>query len=185
MARNSVTPLNFNATSSFVHLERKVMEFPKPQAEHDWLQKLVGDWTVESECSMGPDQPPMKTNGVETVRSLGGLWTVGEGRGEMPDGGSCQSVMTLGYDPQLKRFVGTFIMSVTTYLWPYNGTLDAGGKVLTLDSEGPSFVGDGTISKYQDIIEFVTDDHRKLSSQILGPDGQWHPFMQANYRRVK
>jgi hypothetical protein len=53
-----------------------------------------------------------------------------------------------------------------THLWPYNGTLDAAGKVLTLDSEGPSFSGDGTMAKYQDIIEFIGDDHRTLSSQI-------------------
>ncbi|MBC8114992.1 MAG: DUF1579 domain-containing protein, partial [Candidatus Saccharimonas sp.] len=155
----------------------------KPQAEHQWLQKLVGEWTVEGECSMGPDQPPSKMTGREVVRSLGGLWTVGEG--EMSDGGTCDSIMTLGYDPQSKRFVGTFIASMMTHLWPYNGSLDAAGKVLTLDSEGPSPAADGTMAKYQDIIEFVSDDHRLLSSQFLGDDGQWHPFMQAHYRRTK
>jgi hypothetical protein len=93
--------------------------------------------------------------------------------------------MTLGYDPQTERFVGTFIASMMTHLWPYNGALDATGKVLTLDSEGPSFAGDGTMAKYQDIIEFINDDHRTLSSQVLGPDGQWQPFMKAHYRRKK
>jgi hypothetical protein len=125
----------------------------------------------------------MKNTGRETVRSLGGLWTIGEGSGESPDGGNCDSIMTLGFDPQTKRFVGTFIASMMTHLWPYNGTLDATGKVLTLDSEGPSFAGDGTMAKYQDIIEFLSDNHRTLSSQFLGPDGQWVPFMKAHYRR--
>jgi hypothetical protein len=132
---------------------------------------------------MGPDQPSMKNKGQETVRSLGGLWTIGEGSGEAPGGGTCDSIMTLGYDPQTKRFVGTFIASMMTHLWPYNGTLDAAGKVLTLDSEGPSFAGDGTMARYQDIIEFLSDDHRTLSSQVLGADGQWQPFMKAHYRR--
>ena len=50
----------------------------EPQKEHQWLQKLVGTWSHEGECMMGPDQPPMKSSGSETVRSLGGLWTVGE-----------------------------------------------------------------------------------------------------------
>jgi hypothetical protein len=159
------------------------MQTPEPQKEHQWLQRLVGEWTFEGECSMGPDQPPMKNVGRETVRSLGGLWTIGEGSGEMPDGGNCESIITLGFDPQTERFVGTFIASVMTHLWPYNGTLDATGKVLTLDSEGPSFAGDGTMAKYQDIIEFLSDNHRTLSSQVLGPDGQWVPFMKAHYRR--
>ena len=160
------------------------MQIPEPQKEHRWLQRLVGEWTMQAEMSMGPDQPPMTSSGRETVRSLGGLWTIGEGTGETPGGGTHESIMTLGYDPQTKRFVGTFIASVMTHLWPYNGTLDAAGKVLTLDSEGPSFAGDGTLAKYQDIIEFLSDDHRTLSSQFLGPDGQWVPFMKAHYRRT-
>lgn len=161
------------------------MEMPEPQMEHQWLHKLVGEWTMESECSMGPDQPPIKNTGKETVRSLGGLWTIGEGEIGMPDGGMTQSVMTLGYDPKQKQFVGTYIAGCMTWLWPYKGTLDADQKMLTLDSEGPSFANDGTLAKYQDIIEFMDDDHRTLSSQLLTPEGTWVPFMKAHYRRVK
>ena len=160
------------------------MEIPAPGKEHQWLHRLIGEWTFETECNMGPDQPPLKSAGKETVRSLGGLWTIGEGEGAMPGGGVSHSVMTLGYDPVSKRFVGTFIASVMTHLWPYNGTLDAEEKVLTLDSEGPSFADDGKTAKYQDIIEFISDDHRILSSQYLNPEGQWIPFMKAHYRKT-
>lgn len=159
------------------------MQGPEATHEHRWLQRLVGEWTFEGECNMGKNQPPIKNTGEETVRSLGGLWTLGEGSGAVPDGGECQSIMTLGYDPQLKRFVGTFIASVMTHLWIYNGTLDETGKILTLDTEGPSFAGDGTLTQYQDIIEFIDDDHRTLSSRILGPDGEWTFFMKAHYFR--
>lgn len=161
------------------------MEIPQPLPQHHWLQKLVGLWTVESECHLGPDQPPLTTTGTETVRSMGGLWIIGEGEGAMPGGEMSQSIITLGYDPQSERFVGTFIASVMTHLWPYRGTLDAGERVLTLDSEGPSFSGDGTMSRYQDIIEFLSDDHRTLSSQILNEQGEWIPFMKAHYHRQR
>jgi hypothetical protein len=157
----------------------------EPQKEHQWLQKLVGDWSFENECIMGPDQPPSKHTGTETVRSIGGLWTIGEGSLAGPDGGTMTSIMTLGYDPQAKRFVGTFIASMMTYLWIYNGSLDAAGKVLTLDAEGPDFSGGPNLVKYQDSIEFVNDDHRILRSQLLGPDGKWNHFMTAHYRRRK
>ena len=155
----------------------------EPQAEHQWLQKLVGEWTFESDCSMGPDQPPVKTIGQETVRSLGGLWTIGEGTAGDANTGVWSSIMTLGYDPLQKRFVGTFIASMMTHLWPYNGTLDASGKVLTLDSEGPSMAGDGSMAKYQDIIEFIDDNHRTLSSWVQGADGNWTHFMTGHYHR--
>ncbi|MGH8728980.1 MAG: DUF1579 domain-containing protein, partial [Burkholderiales bacterium] len=109
----------------------------EPQKEHEWLQKLVGEWTYESDCSMGPGKPNEKFKGTESVRSLGGLWILAEGRGEMPGGGAATMLITLGYDPQRKRYVGTWIGSMMTYLWVYDGGLDAAGKVLTLNAEGP------------------------------------------------
>lgn len=95
----------------------------EPQQEHQWLDKLVGDWTYEIEATMEPGKPPQK--------------------------------------------------------------LSATGKVLTLDTEGPDFAIEGKLVKYQDIIEFKSDDHRVLSSQTLGDDGQWRQFMTAHYRRKK
>jgi hypothetical protein len=157
----------------------------EPQKEHAWLGRLVGDWTYENESSMGPDQPPMKFSGTESVRSLGDVWALCEGRGEMPGGAVGVTLMTLGYDTAKKRFVGTFIGSMMTFMWVYDGELDASGKVLTLNAEGPSFAVEGKMAKYQDIIEFVSDDHRTLSAQVLGDDGRWTRFMTAHYRRKK
>jgi hypothetical protein len=152
------------------------------QKEHLWLQKLNGDWSFEGECLMGPDQPPSKSSGTQSVRSLGGLWSIGEGEGKMPDGTAMKSIITLGYDPDRQRFVGTFVASCMTHMWPYEGTLD--GNVLTLDSEGPSFSGDGTTVKYQDIVEIVDDDHWMLRSRMPDGTGGWIEFMTAHYRRV-
>jgi Protein of unknown function (DUF1579) len=156
----------------------------EPQKEHQWLDQLIGEWVMESECSAGSDQPSSKNTGTERVRSLGGLWTVGEGEGELPDGGIGKTIITLGYDPQQNRYVGTFVGSMMTHLWLYNGTLDATGKVLTLDTEGPNFEQSG-MTKYKDIIEVVSADHRMLTSQILTADGQWVQFMTAHYHRKK
>lgn len=71
-----------------------------------------------------------------------------------------------------------------THLWPYDGQLDAAHKVLTLDSEGPSFAGDGTMAKYQDIVEVIDQDHHLLRSQYQNSDGSWTKFMTAKYSRV-
>jgi hypothetical protein len=58
----------------------------EPQKEHQWLQRFVGEWTFEGEAMMEPGQPPAKFTGTESVRSLGDLWFLAEGQGEMPDG---------------------------------------------------------------------------------------------------
>ena len=44
--------------------------------------------------------------------------------------------------------------------------------------------GDGSTAKYQDVIEIVSDDHRRFRSRALADDG-WHEFMTADYRRKK
>ncbi len=158
---------------------------PEPQAEHQWLQQLVGEWTFDGEATMEPGKPPEKFKGTESVRSLGGLWILAEGQGEMPGGGPATTLMTLGYDPQKKRYVGSFVGSMATNLWVYNGALDAAERVLTLDTEGPSPAAEGKIAKFQDVIELKSDDHRVLTSRMLGDGGQWRQFMTIDFRRKK
>lgn len=157
----------------------------EPQKEHQWLQKLVGEWTSEMDAVMGPDKPPEKFVGTESVRSIGGIWTQGEGRGAISGGGTTTTIMTLGFDPAKKKFVGTFLGSMMFQMWIYEGELDATGTTLTLDTEGPNFAVEGKTTKYKDVIEFKSDDHRTLSSHMLLDDGTWSRFMTANYRRVK
>jgi hypothetical protein len=159
------------------------MENAKPEQEHIWLQKLVGSWTYESEALMGPDQPPMKSGGKETFRSLSDLWFIGEAEGAMPDGKAATMIITIGYNPETKRYMGTWIGSMMTTLWVYDGFRE--GNTLNLDAEGPSMAGDGKTAKYRDSMEFVNDDHRILRSQMLPADGVGKVFMTAHYKRVK
>jgi hypothetical protein len=116
-----------------------------PQKEHRWLQKLAGEWTSEAEATMEPGKPPETFKGTESVRSLGGLWILAEGQGEMP----------------------------------------GGGAALTLEAEGPGMADQGKMARYRDVIELESDDHRVLTSHMLGDDGKWNAFMTANYRRKK
>jgi Protein of unknown function (DUF1579) len=94
-------------------------------------------------------------------------------------------MMTLGYDPQKQRYVGTWVGSMMTYLWVYDDAMDAAGRALTLNAEGPHMVAEGKLAKYKDVIEIKSEDHRVLTSHMLGDDGEWHEFMTANYRRKK
>lgn len=172
-------------TTEATETQQSAMKKPEPEKEHQWLKKLLGEWTFEGEAMMGPDAPPEKFRGTERVRSIGDLWFLSEGEGEVPGGDSSATLATLGFDPQKKRFVGTFIGSMMTNLWVYDGSLDASGKVLTLDTEGPAMTGDGKIAKYQDVIEIKSDDQRTLTSRMQGQDGQWTQVMTMTYRRTK
>jgi hypothetical protein len=40
-------------------------------------------------------------------------------------------------------------------------------------------------TKYRDVIEIKSADHRTLTSSALGADGKWVQFGVTHYRRVK
>lgn len=160
------------------------MEAPKPTEQHQFLMRMLGDWTFEASCDMGPDKPRESFKGKETVRALGDVWILCEGEGESPGGGPSRMIITLGFDPTQNKFVGTFIASMMMQLWNYKGELDAGGTILTLDTEGPDFADPKVLKPYRDVIEIVSADHRILRSQMVGPDGKWVEFMQSHYKRV-
>lgn len=151
--------------------------------QHRWLQQLVGEWA----CTMGASDPGGDSGppAIEKVRALGETWIQGETQTEMPGMGSVVMQLTLGYDPQKKRFVGTWIGSMMNYLWVYEGDLDASGKVLTLNATGPVMMGPatGTMAKYQDVITIVGPNERTLTGRQQQPDGTWLQFMQATYKR--
>jgi hypothetical protein len=157
-----------------------------PEPERRLLQRLVGEWTYESEgfgCSAGSPGAPFKATGSERVRALGDGWVVAEGQGELPGAGPTSTMMTLGYDPRSKRYVGSWVASMMPYVWVYEGAIDASGQVLTLDCEGPSMSGDGALCRYQDVIELKSDDYRVLRARVMRDDGAWHEFMTTHYRR--
>lgn len=152
------------------------------QKEHQWLQRLAGEWRWEMEAQGQPGEPPIRDTGTEHVRSLHGVWVLCEATGTTPGGGTDTSIMTLGYDPARGRFTGTFISSSMTHLWIYDGGLE--GDLLTLHTEGPSYTGEPGMAKYRDSIELRGDDHRVHTSGYQAADGTWHPFMTVHYHRT-
>jgi hypothetical protein len=98
----------------------------KPQAEHHWLQKLLGDWEYEGEAT-SPDGDTVKSSGTESVRALGDLWVIAEGRGTMGNGDQDTTVMTLGYDEQS----GVTSVPGSGRWGPTSGCTTAGSKAMS------------------------------------------------------
>ncbi|GGF81580.1 hypothetical protein GCM10007301_47110 [Azorhizobium oxalatiphilum] len=158
------------------------MQPATPRDEHSWLMRMVGDWAYDFSTSMDEGDKAHMT-GTERVRAIGRLWVVAESDGETEDGQRATNILTLGFDPDLGRFVGSFISSSMTKLWTYEGDLAPQGDVLNLFAEGPSFTGEGNTS-YRDIVEWVDADTRLFHSEGRMPDGSWNRFMTGRYRRI-
>lgn len=158
-------------------------KMPAPVKEHEWLNQFVGNWNYETEIYMEPGKPPMKATGTEEVKSLGGFWIVSEGKGQMM-GKSFDSVLTLGFDPQSKKYVGTWVDSFSSYLWKYEGAVDSSGKTLTLETEGPCPMKPGIV-KFREITEWKGKDERVFTSSMQGDDGKWTTIVRVTSRRAK
>jgi hypothetical protein len=156
-------------------------KMPAPQKEHEWLKAFAGEWESEAEMVMAPGQPPVKSKGTESAKLLGGFWLVSEMKGECM-GVPVTGLMTVGYDAQKKKYVGTWVCSMCDWLCKYEGSAD--GKVLTLECEGPH-PETGKLVKMKDVVELKDKDHKTLTSSMLGDDGKWVTFMTMTSKRKK
>ncbi|HLL88841.1 MAG TPA: DUF1579 domain-containing protein [Tepidisphaeraceae bacterium] len=156
-----------------------------PDDNHRWLHQLVGEWHYE----MDSPEAGKTFTGRERVRKLGDLWVVGESDMPTPDGTTGHAIITLGFDPKKRKFVGTWVGTMMPNLWVYEGELDAARRSLSLYSVGPAFdescmpVGEGT-SRYRDTIELHGPDRRTFTGAVQQPDGTWKQFMKSDYRRT-
>ena len=161
---------------------------PTPEPEHKWLMQLVGEWDFHSECIM-PDGQKATSTGREIVRAVGDLWVIAELVGTMPGGaggsGQMTGIMTIGFDPRVRTFVGSWVGSPITHMFIYSGTRDDSGKVLTLNCTGPGFTDPSKTAQFRDIVTIESPDERRLTSRFQDDDAHWHTMMEATFRRLK
>lgn len=154
----------------------------QPTREHAWLERFVGAWELELDMPMGPGKPTMKTRGSEQARMLGGFWLVSEGQNnDFP----FRCMLTLGYDSRKLKYVGSWIDTMTNYLWRYEGSVDPSGRILTLETQGPSPMAPDHFTKFREVTEFLSDDHRVFTSSMLDEEGNWQPCLTIHFHRKR
>jgi hypothetical protein len=163
---------------------QEIPQFPQPTKEHQLLQKFVGEWETTAEGKMGPDQPVMTCKGTATSRMLGGFWVVTESENDMM-GMKINAIQTIGYDSAKKKYIGTWVDSMLNHMWEYEGSVDADGKKLILEADGPNMLSPGKTAKFRDAYEFKSPDHIEATSSMQGEDGKWVEFMVGQIRRKK
>ncbi len=151
--------------------------------QHEWLRKFVGEWDVVSEATVGEGQPAMKAEATMKSTMLGNLWLVNKSETKV-GGMTVAGIQTIGYDPEKKKYIGTWVDSMMNHIWHYEGTVDPDGKKITLATDGPSMSGEGT-DKYRDAYEFTSKDTFTSTSSVLTEDGKWVTFMTGKGKRKK
>ena len=154
---------------------------PMPGLEHDLLKKDVGVWDATVEMFMAPGAAPALSKGTETVSMLGGFWQLGQFKAEMM-GQPFEGLGTTGYDPAKRKYVGTWVDTMTPSIATVEATYDAAKKTMTgiMEGVGPS----GERTKMRETTEWKDADNRVFTMYGQpGPDGKEPVAMRITYKR--
>jgi hypothetical protein len=103
-----------------------------PGEPHKQLASLAGSWTTTTKEWMEPGKPPLESTGsVEMKMLLGGRFLQQDFNGDMM-GQPYSGIGITAYDNLGKRYVSTWIDTMSTGIFTMEGTASADGKTITL-----------------------------------------------------
>ncbi|MEM6691645.1 MAG: DUF1579 domain-containing protein [Planctomycetota bacterium] len=164
-------------------LESEMMS-SEPTEQHELLKKFVGTWKSKMGSDGPDDDSTGETIGEMKAKMLGGLWVVCEISIEMPGDETFNAVQTIGFDDKKERYVGTWVDSMTNFMWQYNGRVSKDGKRLVLTAKGPDFTSEGETATFRDSFVFKSSDTILTKSEIKNKDGEWKNLMTGEMTRV-
>jgi len=149
---------------------------PKPGPEHDMLKRFVGEWDAAVNF-MGQEE---KATAVYKM-GLGGFWLTQHFTGDF-GGDKFEGRGTTGYDPFKKKYVSTWVDSVSPSMMLMEGAFDKDGKTYTETGE---MVGeDGKPGKVKSVFEFPDKDTIVFTMYGV-KEGKDQQMMKITYKRKK
>jgi len=152
-----------------------------PTPAHEVLKNDVGTWDADVSVWPNPGAEPMKSQAVETNEMLGNFWIVSRFQGTMMDQ-PFSGVGTVGYDPAEKKYVGTWVDSMSPSLFTMKGDYDAATKTMTMEGESRDPVN-GKMVRSRNIGRYLDQNTRMFEMQMEGADGQFQKVMEIHYKR--
>jgi uncharacterized protein DUF1579 len=157
-------------------------ELPKPGPEHAVLKEQAGVWDATVESFMAPGQPPVLSKGTETGTMVGDFWLLSDFKTEMM-GMPFTGHGTLGYDPARKKYVSTWVDSMTPALSLGESDYDAATRTFTGWLDGLDYAGQPT--KIKAVTAFKDPTTRVFTMTLKGPDGKEMTAMRITYTKRK
>ena len=150
-----------------------------PGAPHKMLASLAGSWTTKTRGWMEPDKPPMEGTGTcEQKMLLGGRYLQQEYTGEMM-GSPFTGINVIGYDNHAKKYVSTWIDSMSTGIYYFEGT--ATGKTTTQRCSYDDPVRGPMV--WRSVTRIVNNDTLKLEMYLAPKRGKEEKMMEMTVTR--
>lgn len=160
--------------------DEPTLQLPTP--EHARLEDGVGRWNVECTYYMAEGQPPLKTTGRDSIERIGPYWTMSNFRSDLM-GAPFAGRAAIGYDPIRKKWMATWVDSMSPFLFVLEGEFDEAGKVLSMRCEAPTPTGE--MAKFRTREEHVSRDQRVLQMFHVREDGTESQMLEFVYRRAR
>jgi Protein of unknown function (DUF1579) len=155
---------------------------PKPTPQHELLKKDVGTWDATVMSWEKPGAEPMQSKATEKNELFpGGYWLVSRFEGSFGDL-KFTGMGQFGYDPQQKKYVGTWIDSMSPYLMVTKADYDPATKTLT----GTGETRDPATNKVmttKSVSRYIDDNTRTFAMYTTGADGKEWKMMEITYKR--
>ncbi len=152
-----------------------------PGAPHKHMASLAGTWTTKTKSWMDPSQPPMESAGTCTQKVLlDGRFLQQECSGDMM-GMPFTGVGLMGYDNFTKKYRATWMDSMGTGIYLFEGTGSPDGKTVTMTSswddpiEGPM--------KARTVTKYIDNNTHTFEMFGTGKDGKEKKMMEMTYTR--
>lgn len=116
------------------------MQMPQPTEQHKQILAGVGDWEGTVTMFDVPEMKPEPIPAKEKITAIGGFWILSQFESSFmgqPYHGSGH----IGYDAEKKKYVGTWVDSMSGWFSKMEGDIDPKTKMLVMRWDAPNMTG--------------------------------------------
>jgi hypothetical protein len=158
---------------------------PKPTPQHALLKQMAGKWDATFKLGDFPGAPPVTSTGSETCTlAMNGLWLLSDYQDPNYEGGAFQGHGVMGYDPDKKKYVSTWVDSTDMHISVTEGDYDEATKTLTMLSDGRDRMT-GKPTKERAITRFKDADTMSCSFRSTSEGSKEMEIFSIEYKRKK
>jgi len=159
-------------------------KYAKPGEEHKLLAKSVGTWKANVKFWVKPDEAPLESTGVMKKKMILGGRFLQEDFVSSFGGEKFVGMGMAGYDNRTKKFVNSWIDSMSTALMTSEGTYDAATKTFSFEGDGfDPATGKDIISR--DVLRIVSDNEQVFEMHWEVAKGKSMKVMEITYQRME
>jgi len=152
-----------------------------PGVPHKVLASMEGSWNAKIKSWTEANKPPMESGGTcEQKMLLGGRFLQQKFTGDMM-GSPFTGIGVTGYDNHTKKYVSTWMDSMSTAILVFEGTASADGKTITQESHYDAPIK-GPL-KWRSVTRVMDDNTWSFEMYETDKSGKEEKMMEITYTR--